>query len=212
MAPGLPLRRSTRVARFHQRQEERRREEARVKRNRRIQRASYWGGGLLLVGLIAFAVVRGITSAPPKRIAGVVSYSNLSRSHVNGSVTYTQNPPAGGNHNAVWLNCGVYDAPVTNENAVHSLEHGAVWITYQPTLASDAVDHLRGLASSHSHVILSPYPGLPAPVVASAWGVQLKVQSASDSRLSQFIAKYELGSQTPEPGAACSGGTGTPIS
>ena len=91
------------------------------------------------------------------------------------------------------------------------MEHGAVWITYQPNLSSKDIATLRNLVSGHSFVILSPYTGLPAPVVASAWGVQLKVQSANDPRIAQFIRKYEQGPQTQEPGAACSGGTGTPI-
>jgi len=171
-----------------------------------------WGGGVVLIGLIAFAIVRAATSAPPARVSGVATYANLTRSHVTGTVSYPQTPPTGGDHNGVWLNCGVYDAPVASENAVHSLEHGAAWITYQPNLPSSAVQRLRSLVSGHPAMILSPYPGLSSPVVASAWGVQLKVQSASDTRLAQFISKYEQGPQTPEAGATCSGGTGTPLS
>ena len=32
------------------------------------------------------------------------------------------------------MNCGIYDKPVPSERAVHNLEHGAIWITYQPSL------------------------------------------------------------------------------
>ena len=39
-------------------------------------------------------------------------------------------PPVGGAHDPEWLECGAYDAPVRDENAVHDLEHGTVWITY----------------------------------------------------------------------------------
>jgi hypothetical protein len=173
---------------------------------------------VLVVGLITWAIVSSIISAnarsaaQARTIPGVVTYANLARNHVQGTVNYPQIPPVGGNHSDVWLNCGIYDTPVTNENAVHSLEHGAVWITYRPDLSSADVTRLQNLVRGKSYVILSPYPGLPSPVVASAWGVQLKVTSASDPRLGQFIAKYEQGPQTPEPGAPCSGGTGTPIS
>jgi hypothetical protein len=144
-------------------------------------------------------------------IPGVVTYSNLARTHVTGPVTYAQNPPVGGPHDPVWLNCGIYTSPVRNENAVHSLEHGAVWITYQPSLPESAVQHLVTLVKGHAYVILSPYPGLPAPVVASAWGLQLKLQSATDPRIAQFIQKYANGPQAPEPGGECTGGTGTPV-
>jgi hypothetical protein len=144
-------------------------------------------------------------------LSGVQQYSNLSRDHVIQNVTYPQTPPVGGPHNSMWQNCGIYDKPVQNEHAVHSLEHGAVWITYQPDLPADQVEKLRSLVRGHSYVLLSPYPNLPAKVVISAWGVQLKVDSASDARLPAFIAKYEQGTQTPEPGATCRGGVGTPI-
>ena len=76
------------------------------------------------------------------------------------------------------LNCGIYDQPVPSENAVHSLEHGAVWVTYQPDLPQAEVDKLRQLVRGHSHLLLSPYPDLPQPVVASGWGVQLQLPGA----------------------------------
>ncbi len=144
-------------------------------------------------------------------IDGVVTYANLSRNHSEAPQTYAQNPPVGGAHSSAWQNCGIYDKPVGNENAVHALEHGAVWITYQPDLPADAMEQIRALARGHSHVLVSPYEGLPKPVVASAWGVQLPLDSASDPRLSLFITRYEQGPQTPEPGALCSGGVGAPI-
>jgi hypothetical protein len=141
----------------------------------------------------------------------VVTYPNLARTHVTGPVTYAQNPPVGGPHNPVWLNCGIYTTPVRNENAVHSLEHGAVWITYQPSLAPSAVQHLVSLVKGRAYVILAPYPGLPAPIVASAWGLQLKLQTANDPRIAEFIQKYANGPQAPEPGGECTGGTGSPV-
>lgn len=206
-------RRQTRGEFREQRQAERRREEARQARNQRIRRLAWWGSGGLVAVLILVVIIHSLTSGTSTigTIPGVVTYQNLSRQHVNGTVNYPQNPPVGGNHNPVWLNCGIYDAPVTNENAVHSMEHGAVWITYQTNLPTAQVQQLVNLVKGHAYVILSPYPGLPTPVVASAWGVQLKLQNASDSRIAKFITKYEQGPQTPEPGAPCSGGTGAPV-
>ncbi len=169
---------------------------------------------IMLIALVIVLIVRAqVSSADPSttgNIPGVVTYSNLSRQHVTTPVNYPQVPPVGGAHNPVWQNCGIYTQPIGNEHAVHSMEHGAVWITYQPSLSAQDVNQLTTLASGHSYVLLSPYPNLPSPVVISAWGVQLKVTSASDPRLAQFLKYYEQGPQTQEPGAACSGGTGTP--
>jgi Protein of unknown function (DUF3105) len=148
---------------------------------------------------------QGGSTAP----SGVTSYSNLSRSHTEAPVNYPQNPPVGGPHNPVPQNCGFHTKPVQNENAVHSMEHGAVWITYRSELTQSQVEKIGNLADQ-SCVLASPYPGLPAPVVASAWGKQLKVDSANDPRLEQFVSAFRQGPQTPEPGAPCSGGVGSP--
>ncbi len=130
--------------------------------------------------------------------------------HVAGTVTYAQSPPVGGEHASAWQNCGIYADPIPNERAVHSLEHGAVWLAYRPDLPPDQIEQLRNLVRGRSYTLMSPYPDLDRPIAVSAWGVQLKVDSPSDERLPTFIAKYRQGPQTPEPGAACVGGVGTP--
>ena len=143
--------------------------------------------------------------------SGVQVYTNLGHAHTTAKVRYEPVPPVGGDHNPALLNCGIYDKPVPAENAVHSLEHGAVWITYQPALPQPEISRLRELVRGHGHLILSPYPDLSAPVVASGWGVQIKLEGADDPRLPRFISKYEGGPQAREPGAPCTGGIGTPI-
>ncbi len=187
--------------------------------------------GLTVVLVGGLLIVRA-TQGP--NLDAVVTFSglNLERGHKAGPLTYATTPPVGGVHNDTVQNCGIYDKPVANENAVHSLEHGTVWITYRPDLPADQVEQLRSLVRGHSHALLSPYPNLPAPIVVSAWGVQLKIEgggtagsgsildtilgrsgrgTAADPRLRLFLAKYEQGTQTPEPGATCRGGVGTPI-
>lgn len=133
-----------------------------------------------------------------------------SREHIDQSITYEQVPPVGGDHALIWQNCGFYDAPIQNENAVHSMEHGAVWVTYRPDLPAEQVSALRRLAYRQAYVLVSPYPDLPAPVVASAWGKQLSLKSADDIELEQFVRVFRLGDQAPERGEPCIGGTGSP--
>ncbi len=140
---------------------------------------------------------------------GTQSFDVEERTHFEGTLEYAQDPPVGGNHNPVWQNCGFYDEPVAKESVVHSLEHGAVWITFAPDVAADELEALREFAQT-PFVLVSPYPGLDSPVVASAWGVQLRLDSALDPRLAQFVDWFAGGPQSPEPGAACSGGIGDP--
>jgi hypothetical protein len=119
-------------------------------------------------------------------------------------------PPVGGNHAWIWQNCGFYDTPIANEHAVHSLEHGAVWITYQADLSPTQIDSLYQLTQRHTYVLVSPLPDLPTPVVASAWARQLRLDSSDDPRLEEFIRTFRLGRQAPESGGGCTGGIGTP--
>jgi Protein of unknown function (DUF3105) len=140
-----------------------------------------------------------------------VEYANITDStHVEGDVDYPETPPIGGDHNAVWQNCGFYSDSVEDENAVHALEHGAVWITYSEDLSDSQVDQLRQLATPGAYILITPHDDLPSDIVASAWGYQLQLDSADDPRLQQFLEKFVQGEQTLEPGAACTGGTGEP--
>jgi hypothetical protein len=171
---------------------------------------------LVLVGVAAWVLVgAGRESAEreaqaEQEIDGVEAFDGLTFNHVTTAVDYAQSPPAGGDHNAAWLNCGVYSEPVPDENAVHSLEHGAVWITYDPELPADQVATLEELAANQSYVLVSPYEGLDSAVAVSAWGYQLKVDSADDARLPVFVQKYLLNPELAEVGAPCSNGVGTP--
>ncbi|EYR61911.1 hypothetical protein N866_14330 [Actinotalea ferrariae CF5-4] len=189
----------------------------------------------ILVGVIALVVLvlavptalvvldaqrenASVEEAAAEPIEGEETQEVPSAAHVTGDVPEDQVvvreaeggalPPIGGDHDPVWQNCGYYAEPVRVENAVHSLEHGAVWVTYQPDLAEEQVAQLRELAAQESYLLVSPYEGLAAPVVATAWGVQLELESVSDERLPAFLERYLQGEQTPEPGAACQGGVG----
>jgi hypothetical protein len=142
-------------------------------------------------------------------IAGVETFEIGSATHTTDTVDYPQDPPVGGPHDPSWQRCMVYDAPVRNENAVHSLEHGAVWITYQPDLAESDRENLAKLAEGNRSILISPYPGLENPVVASAWGAQLRLDDVNDPRLQAFIDSYA--GNGPEGGATCDTGVETTV-
>lgn len=173
---------------------------------------------LILIGVVALigvalavrAVNRTASNAPIAEVK--VSLSVLARDHRDGPLTYPEQPPVGGVHNGAWINCGIYKQQVAAESAVHSLEHGAVWISYNPNLIEAEIITLREAVRDHPYTLLAParYGALSAPVVAVAWGTRLNLPSASDPRLVRFIARYANGPQSPEPGAACTGGIGTP--
>ncbi len=167
--------------------------------------------GVAVVSLIAASVIFApqtvsyqAANSTGREISGVETFSNIT-THVEGTVDYPQTPPAGGEHNGVWLNCGIYTEPQANENAVHSMEHGAVWLTYDPEQVSDAdIETLKGYMPS-TYALLSPYPDMDTPIAVSAWNAQLKVDSADDERITEFFTEYWRSQNAPEPNAICSG-------
>ena len=171
----------------------------------------------IIVGAVVLAFVAGFValvvldsrqqsaSSPPGEVQ---TYEvGPAGEHTQGDVDYDQTPPTGGEHNDVWQNSGFYEEPVRDENAVHTLEHGAVWITYAPDLPQDQKDQIRQLVEGQTCMLASPHPDLQAPVVASAWGKQLTLESADSPDLEQFVRAFRQGPQTQEPGATCTGGT-----
>ena len=176
---------------------------AKERRSRIILVAAVSAVVLLIAGVVGFTVYNDVSNRPT--LDAVKTYT-VTRDHTSDPVTYEQTPPVGGNHAPTWLNCGVYAKPVQNELAVHALEHGAVWVTYDPDLPADQVETLTE-SIPDTYMVLSPFDGLPGPVVASAWGTQLVLTGVDDPRLEEFIKKYRQGAQTPEPGAACTGGS-----
>jgi hypothetical protein len=147
----------------------------------------------------------------PDQIQGIQSFSYAAgQQHVQTPVTYTESPPVGGPHDPYWADCTgtVYTVDIRHENAVHSLEHGAVWITYDPGKVDQAgIDKLAALVDGKPGRLLSPYAGLDSAVSVQSWNHQLKVSSASDKRIAQFADlmtfNSEVANHYPEIGASC---------
>ncbi|MFF5517634.1 DUF3105 domain-containing protein [Streptomyces coeruleorubidus] len=132
----------------------------------------------------------------------------LARNHVNKAVKYASVPPVGGDHNLAWMNCNgdVYTKKINNTNAVHSLEHGAVWVTYNADAKKADIDALAAKVKKTPYTLMSPLDEQKDPIMLSAWGHQRTVTGASDPDVDKFFEKFVQGKQTPEPGAACTNG------
>ncbi|WP_199432730.1 DUF3105 domain-containing protein [Qaidamihabitans albus] len=146
---------------------------------------------------------------PSKQLEGITIKQYEGGAHVkpNERVAYDQTPPFGGPHDGYWAACSgiTYPQPVRTENMVHSLEHGAVWIAYNPErVKGEALEKLKVRVDGKPYTMMSPYPGLQAPISLQSWGHQLTVESAEDERIDQFIAALRRNPNTyPEVGASC---------
>ncbi|MFI8320364.1 MULTISPECIES: DUF3105 domain-containing protein [Streptomyces] len=194
--------------------EMRRAEAARERRNKIITIAVCALIFVVLAGATTFFLftVKGeekkqeaVKKAP---ISGEKSWDKLTQNHVAQPVNYPMTPATGGDHAQAWMNCNgdVYEKEVRQENAVHALEHGAVWITYTDKANPDDVKSLGEQVKKTPYTLMSPHSKQDSPITLSAWGKQLTVDSASDPRVKAFLTKYVQGPQTPEPGAACTNG------
>lgn len=206
------------------RRSERRAEMIKNRREERLtqyeRRRKEWLWTRIGFGAIAALIVAGLAWGAftvydnwrdEQDLEGVVDYEYAGGLHVGDgeAVPYTESPPVGGAHDNAWQNCGFYDQPIRSEHGVHSLEHGAVWITYSPDLPADDIAELRDKAEGEAYLLVSPFPGLQAPVVASSWNHQVVLDGVDDDRLDTFIRVYLQGPDTPEPGASCSGAVST---
>ncbi|MFF8100769.1 DUF3105 domain-containing protein [Streptomyces sp. NPDC014986] len=203
-------------------EEMRRAEKARERRNRILVIAA---GVVVVTGLVVGGVVLvqsqsdddgGSAAGDSKNSGEFVTgedgvrkwQGTLGRNHVTKAVDYPVSPPVGGDHNPVWMNCNgdVYTDEINNTNAVHSLEHGAVWVTYNADAEKADVDALAAKVKKTPYTLMSPVDGQQEPLMLTAWGHQRAVTGADDPDVDAFLEKFVQGEQTPEPGAACTNG------
>jgi hypothetical protein len=174
-------------------------------------------GGIIGYGVWAAARSSNEASTPwaerAAAIEGITDFRNstdktiTSREHKSGVLTYATNPPVGGDHNPRWQNCNgdVYTEPIPKEHAVHSLEHGAVWVAYKQGLPADQVQKLQDKVEGQDYMLMSPIANLDRNVSLQAWGYQLKADSVDDSRIDDFIRALRLNAAV-ESNASCSSG------
>ncbi|MFJ2732057.1 MULTISPECIES: DUF3105 domain-containing protein [unclassified Streptomyces] len=209
-------------------EEMRRAQRVRERRNRWLTMAA---GTVVVAGLVTGGVVllnSGSSDAAPAaasdgkggekgggegrfvtRADGVRTWKGtLDRNHTTTPVTYPMEPPVGGDHNPVWQNCNgdVYSEPVKNEAAVHALEHGAVWVTYNSKASKADVAALAAKVRKTPYTLMSPVEDQKDPLMLSAWAHQRSVTGANDPHVDKFLSEFVQGPQTPEPGATCTGG------
>jgi hypothetical protein len=170
-----------------------------------------WGGPLVVGGILAAIVVvvaivwlnRPVAVSEAPLLGEAVDIGPPPYRHVNDAsqmLILPGEPPAGGPHFPQWLNAGIYAEPVPDGLAVHSLEHGMVWITYSPDILSgEQVERLERIARDFSaDVLLSPRPENAMAVAAVSWGRILRLDEVAEDELRDFIRVNR--NRSPEPG------------
>lgn len=119
--------------------------------------------------------------------------------------TYSSTPPASGPHDSSPLGAGVYSSPPPVYSAIHSLEHGAAIIWYDPSASGGDLDRITGFFDdpvNQDHVIVAPYDypdqgsagKLPAgkKMVLVAWHHVRECNGLSLAVAFDFVAHYRF--------------------
>ncbi|MBT8212478.1 MAG: DUF3105 domain-containing protein [Acidimicrobiia bacterium] len=172
------------------------------------KRVGVWVGSMAVVAGLTAVVVSGVDPAAggrPEAPEGTETVAVEDPIHVPGGVDYPVVPPAGGEHDPTPLACGFYDFVVPDENVVHSLEHGVVWVTYEPGASAEELKILKDIGEARE-TIVSLLPDQGSSVIGTAWAAQIRLDSATDPRLEQFVDAFRDAPSSPEPLASCAGG------
>lgn len=169
----------------------------------------------LLGGVVTVMAVLGIgfgvwqAVQPQLEFPDLETATDLPRKHIT-KAKFFDLPPMGGDHDVKWQNCGVYEQAIETKNAVHSLEHGAVWIVYRPDLASVQRKALVKFALGRPYVLLSPLQNMDTRVAIVAWGHRIKMQAVDEEVMGRFVQRFAGSLKAPEPAGPCIGGIGNP--
>lgn len=126
-------------------------------------------------------------------VEGTVEYKIEGRHHVASgtSVTYNSNPPNSGDHWAAPAKNGIYDKQLPDEQLVHNLEHGHVWISYKPDTSEDVVNKLKEIVKEDDwKLVLEPRDKNESAIALVAWGRVLKLDQLDENKIRDFIKTY----------------------
>lgn len=170
----------------------------------------------VFIGIIAFIIAGTIgysffkkSDRPPAGDRPGFAHEDKGRKHVeDGSVKYGgPQPPTSGDHSgpAPWQ---VYNQEVPDINIIHNLEHGGIYVSYQPGLSMDQVAKLNALFSAPfsrakftpSKALVAPRAANDAPIIISSWNRSLKLQQFDEEKLVQYYLR-NVG-KAPEGGAS----------
>ena len=149
-------------------------------------------------------------AAVSNSVEGTVDYDIVGRQHIAQGTSgsgYNSNPPSSGPHWANPAKNGIHDQVLPDEQLIHDLEHGYVWIAYRPAdavlrsstssaglkpgLSQDELNKLKEIVKSDDwKVVLAPRDKNEAMVALVAWGRVLVMDQFDEGKVKDFIKTY----------------------
>lgn len=179
------------------RQEQQKLQESR-ERKRLTKQITIWTIVVLIVGGSGYGLYY-LASQPEKPRPGE-TFPILGQEHIAVGAThpaYNSNPPTSGSHYAQPADWGVYQKELPDEQAIHNLEHGGIWISYKDIDEKTKSD-LEAIGKRYSgSVIVTPRSANDAKIVLASWGRLEKLENFDETKIVDFIRANK--NKSPEP-------------
>ena len=196
---------------YQLRKEERQKQKEQERRGR--QRARFIGGfkTYAIIAVVIIAAGYGIyfwaKSVAPEGedFSRAISLMEVSHITVGSQLPdYTSNPPTSGPHYSQTAKSGFRDEVISDQNIIHNLEHGDIWIAYHPRIAEEIKEELKQFGAAK--VIITPREANETDIALAAWGrldtFNMENGALPIERIKNFIKRYLNKGPERVPGAS----------
>ncbi|PIT93257.1 MAG: hypothetical protein COU06_00985 [Candidatus Harrisonbacteria bacterium CG10_big_fil_rev_8_21_14_0_10_38_8] len=173
--------------------EKKRQQDKSVNKQKKITSYVSWFLAFILIGYGFFLITQALG---PKGEDFSVAYKIQGRDHIGVNIPhppYNSNPPSSGWHYTSPALGRFYNDPLPDEQVIHNLEHGDIWITYHPSIGDKAKEILRSFAGQY--VVVSPRIENEGDISIVSWGrvdtFNVEDEVVNKERIKDFIKRYD---------------------
>lgn len=163
-----------------------------------VKKITWWIIAVLVIGGSGYGLYY-LASQPEKPRPGE-TFPILGQEHISVGAShpeYNSNPPTSGWHYVQPADWGVYQEELPDEQAIHNLEHGGIWVSYKDADEKTKSD-LEAIGKRYpGSVIVTPRSANDAKIVLASWGRLEKLESFDETRIVDFIRANK--NKSPEP-------------
>lgn len=158
---------------------------------------------VIVLGFIGFAIW-GRTSQPPEPPRSGVEQSDQGGGHTDSKEYGGNQPPTSGIH-AGPVEWSIYDTEIRDDQSLHNLEHGGIYVSYRPDLPKDQIEKMKSLLFDPfsdpdfkpRKVMMAPRASNKSPIVISSWQRSQELESYDKEVIKEYYLR-NFG-KSPEP-------------
>ena len=167
-------------------------------KKRVVKKITTWVITVLVIGASGYGLYYLITQ--PEKLRPGEAIPILGQKHITVGAShspYNSNPPTSGWHYAQSADWGVYQQELPDEQLIHNLEHGGIWISYK-NIDQKTKEDLEIIGKKYPEsVVVTPRSANDANIVLASWGRLEKLESFNETKIVEFIKANT--NKSPEP-------------